>query len=365
MVETNKLPRLSPQKKEPDEEKVVVPFKKAVVIFVQKYLFLLFIPFFIAYILVCYKLENQMQANIYACFKEIGANGFGVTYKPPRFSFLRTKLGLYIDDLIIKAPAHFGGWTLKTGRLTVSSGPFSPDKIRLNIQGTHLFSTKNKRDYRFQISKGDILFRLPDKKETAGFEIELENLSSSGNPLFKLENFSLSLKEIREKIDDLKAYDYSLRLDRLMLPTHFPFPPEMEFLYAQGVLRGITPKRQKPLLDDWLSNSGTIDITKGEMIWHPLMSEFSATIGLTPSFNVILASSAKMYGFFSFLSFLEKKGVLKNSDYSVAKIVLGQKLKMEAGESQPSLTSPFSMQFGKLYVGQVLLYDFNETNKKR
>ena len=58
--------------------------------------------------------------------------------------------------------------------------------------------------------------------------------------------------------------------------------------------------------------------------------------------------------------------MLQNGDYlrsrrvSVAKVVLGEQLKTEKNESSPSLTSAFSFQSGKIYVGQVLLYDRHE-----
>jgi len=150
-------------------------------------------------------------------------------------------------------------------------------------------------------------------------------------------------------------------LDRFsMSAKNIALPAEIEFLYTTGKLRGFSGDPRRPLLDDWLNNGGTIDIEKGEMIWNPLMTEFSATVGLTPSLEPMVAAAAKTYGFFAFLSLLENRGALKNSDVSVAKIVLGKKLKMENGENQPSLTSSFSLQSGKLYVGQVLLYDFKK-----
>ena len=87
------------------------------------------------------------------------------------------------------------------------------------------------------------------------------------------------------------------------------------------------------------------------------MASFSGTFGVNNSFELIGASVAKVYSFFELLDMLEKGEYIRPSRVSVAKVVLGEKLKTETGETQASITTPFSFQSGKIYAGPVLLYD--------
>ena len=68
-------------------------------------------------------------------FKEIGANGFGVSYKEPKSSFLALQSGLYLDDLTVTAPKSMGGWQFKAGRISITLNPlsiFCPPDFRFN-----------------------------------------------------------------------------------------------------------------------------------------------------------------------------------------------------------------------------------------
>ena len=126
-----------------------------------------------------------------------------------------------------------------------------------------------------------------------------------------------------------------------------------------GEIDGVSRQREKPLLKDWLDNSGTVEIKKGEIIWKPLMAEFSATAALNGALEPTVAATAKAYGFFDMLEILENEHIVSSGNLSVAKVVLGPRLTVEHGENRPSLSTSFSYQDGNLYAGQIVLIEKN------
>ena len=367
MANTKELPRLDPRKKNAvSDKKTSLPsVQEAFAYFFKRYCLFLLIPATAGYFFYCHQTERLLQKNIYLVLKEIGENGFGVSYSKPKGEFFAFTGGLYIDDLKLTAPEKLGGSTFKAARIAFSVNPLNPDKVTVRMRGGFSMTNKTGKEFRFQVENAEAQIFNETKKSTPFFKIVCENLISvSGLHNLKIGYAALDVARQKEKTDSQYAYDYTFSLNNVRLAADWrPLPEKLEFAYIKGVLRGLSARRRQPLLDDWLNNSGTLDVTKGEIVWHPLMSEFSATFGLTPTFSPMMAASAKVFGFFGFLDALEKKNVIRASDLSVAKIVLGQKLKVEDGDAQLSLTSPFSLQFGKFYAGQVLLYDAHDDEK--
>lgn len=364
MLNVNKLPNLKPRPKStppgrPEKETLLRQLKSALgrngYIFIGLTLCLI-------YFMICFQGERILRAGTYAVFREIGANGFGVSYSRPKSAYLALKSGIYIDDLVITAPEHMGGWQWKAGRITAAMNPFTPGTVSILLCGTHALSIPSFGNVRLIAGKAEITVTRPTSKTGFTGLLNLENVQVTAPSAIsgaKLSNAVLKIERSAGHFENGAAYAYSLIADDLHLPSEASeeLPPRVQYVNLTGMLNGFSFKREKPLLNDWLDNSGTVEISRGEIIWKPFMAEFTGTVGFDPSFEIIAASTAKVYGLFDLLERLSKQGFVRPSTLSVAKIVLGSKLKTEPGESQPSLTSPFSIQFGKLYAGQVVLYD--------
>ena len=361
MLNLKELPRLDPRTKNtpPPSKENLPSVQQAFSLFLKRYCVLLFVPALIFYFIYCNRTEKTLQNGVYEVLREIGSNGFGVKYSKPKGSFFAFTGGIYIDDLVLIAPEKMGGATIKASRIELSANPLNPQNVLVQMHGAFSVTKKDGTEIRLQVQEMQARFFAQNSKKSPSLKITVENLISiSGIHHFKLGFLSLETSQRSVEMNGQMSFDYVLDVNQLRLADEWrPLPELAEFVRLEGIVQGISSRRDKPLIDDWLKNSGTLEIKKGEIVWQPLMSEFSATFGINPSFQSIVAASAKVYGFFNFLDILERMNVVRSADVSVAKIVLGQRLKVEDGETRLSLTSPFTWQFGKFYAGPVLLFD--------
>jgi hypothetical protein len=137
-------------------------------------------------------------------------------------------------------------------------------------------------------------------------------------------------------------------------------PPVLQTADFKGLMSGVVFNDAKSFLTGWLNSSGTVELEQGEILWPPFDASITGTFGLNGSFEPIGAGIIKAQGFFELLDMFQNGNYLLPRRVSVAKVVLGEQIKMEKNETTPSLTTAFSIQSGKLYIGQILLHDNNE-----
>ena len=192
MLDPSKLPHLQPQQPpetqddQPEEtiwEQIINVFsgKKGVLLAACLSLMI--------YISVCFQGERLLRSGVYNVLKELGEDGFGISYSAPS-SYLAFKSGLNLDDVVITAPEKMGGWVLKTGRITVTSNPFTPRTVEIKANGTHSLITKTIGDIRFIVGKGEITLRLPSKDETLSLDAVFKNIQTASPK--SMEGFSIA-----------------------------------------------------------------------------------------------------------------------------------------------------------------------------
>lgn len=368
MLDTSKLPHLQPkEEKKPEEEDPLEETLWEQVLHVfsgTKGIMLACGIALLIYISVCFQGERALRTGVYGVLKEMGADGFGVSYSAPS-SYLALKSGLYLDDLVITAPEKMGGWVLRAGRVTVTANPFFPRSVSIKMNGTHSLTTKRIGDIRLVVGGSEAELTLPSKKEGFSFQAEFKNIQAVAPKSmdgFAVSDFILNVRADAVKQDGTTAYAFFVKSDGISLPAYLSqyLPPRIQYMKAGGTVSGFSAQRTKPFLTDWTDNSGLIEISQGEIIWEPFMAQITGTLGFTASYDTIGAMIAKMYNFFDLLDMFEKGGYVRLSQVSLAKVVLGERLKQEEGESQPSISTSISLQDGKIYVGQVLLYEENQ-----
>ena len=152
-----------------------------------------------------------------------------------------------------------------------------------------------------------------------------------------------------------------MRSDSVHLPAYISrhLPPMLQRLDLRGTLSGTPSNQAKSFLTDWLNSSGTVEIEQSDIVWPPVSAQLTGTFGLNDSYELIGAGIAKTYGFFELLDMLQNGNYLRPRRVSVAKVVLGEQMKQDAGH-KAVISSAFSIQSGKIYTGPVLLYDRRE-----
>ncbi len=368
MIDPNTLPHLQPQQPDskteddfPEEsllEQIIHVFSGKKGVLLTSCISLMI------YISVCFQGERLLRAEVYNFLKKLGEDGFGISYNAPS-SYMALKSGLNLDDVVITAPEKIGGWVLKTGRITVTSNPFTPKTIKIRANGTHSLTTSTIGDIRLIIEDSGIILKLPSSDEGGSLEAVFKNVQA-GAPKsmqgFHISDFSLTARQDKQETEKRSPVFFNLVSNDIHLPAYIRqhLPPTLEYIRLNGSLSALKPYEEGTLLTNWINAGGSVELTQGELIWSPFMASFSGTFGLNASFDLIGASVAKVYGFFDLLDMLEAGKYIRPSNVSVAKVVLGEKLKKEPNEAQPSITSSFSFQSGKIYAGPILLYDKSE-----
>ena len=309
------------------------------------------------YFAICWQGERILKNGLHTFFKDMEECGFGVSYSPPKSSYFAFQSGLYLDDLEIKAPENTGDWTFKAARLSIFLKPWDPKHIFISMNGTHSLVSPRFGDVRLIANRAhaEITRGIP-----LTVSVKIDTLQATAPVPAAGAGFeSMALKVMRRAArNGTHDYSYDLKIQNVRLPdaTFARLPEKIDYLAATGTI-GDFPDEQNSTPAEWVDRGGLIEITGGELIWKPLMAEFSATVAFDPSFHATVASSAKVYGFFEMLDLMEKEGFVRSGDLSVAKIVLGEKLNIVAGEKIPSLTVPFTFQNGNLYAGRILLIE--------
>ena len=367
MLDTSKLPHLQPQpadsketpaQKPPAGQTTSVFFNKKSVIYTLSAIVLI-------YFSLCLQGEHLLRQGLFQVFKELGQDGLGVSYNAPS-SYFALKSGINLDDLVITAPERMGGWVLEAGRITISNTPFSPRQITVQMNGTHSLKTRTIGDIRLVVGQGEIKLRLPDNKTPFSLRLLLKQVQTASPK--SMEGFFISNMEIKahrilqntEK-DDEKLFRFSLYSDAIHLPAYISrhLPPLLQKFDLQGTVSGHSVEETASFLTGWLNSSGTVEIEGSDIVWPPFSAQINGTFGLNGSFEPVGAGLMKTYGFFNLLDMLQKGDYLRPRRVSVAKVVLGEEIKKDAAQKD-ALTTAFSIQSGKIYMGPVLLYDRQE-----
>ena len=353
MTDVRKL-QLKPMSQE-KREKTPALEKVCDFLFMGKHGFVfVFVAVLLVYLMFCVATERALKKSVYNIMREIGANGFGVSYTTET-SYHALTSGLYIDNFVLTAPESLGGWTLKTGRLTVSAFPFS-EKATLRFDGTHSLTTRNIGDIRLNVVKGRIDYKKPTSSEPFAVLAEVELMTAAAPASMA----GFSVRRFQAEISPLNptAFSFQTETDDLILPAYLSYylPRTVAHLTATGKLTGFSEKREKPLWADWTDNGGLVELDNAEIVWEPFMGKATGTLAFDGSYRMSGALMAKLYGFFDLLDALDKGSYLQSANVSVAKVVLGENLKKENGEAIESLTASVGLQSGMLYVGPVRLY---------
>lgn len=368
MIDPNKLPHLQPQQPDlttEDDFQEESLFEQIIHVFSgKKGVLLASCISLMIYVSVCFQGERLLRTEVYNFLKKLGEDGFGISYSAPS-SYLAFKSGLNLDDVIITAPEKMGGWVLKTGRITVTSNPFTPKTIKIKANGTHSLTTSTIGDIRLIVEDSGIILKLPSSDEGGSLEAVFKNVQAAAPKSmegFHISDLSLTARQEKQGTKNFSPVIFSIVSNNIHLPAYIRqhLPNTAEYVRLNGTLSTLKPYEETTLLTNWTNAGGSVDITQGEIIWKPFMSSFSGTFSLNASFDLLGAAVAKVYGFFDLLDMLETGNYIRPSNVSVAKVVLGEKLKKEPNETQFSITSSFSFQSGKIYAGPVLLYDETE-----
>ncbi|MBO4643708.1 MAG: DUF2125 domain-containing protein [Alphaproteobacteria bacterium] len=364
MLDPSKLPHLQPQtQKKQEDDTPEEPLTRQIIsaFSSKKGLFYLCCAFALIYITLCVQGEHLLRQGLYNALKDLGQDGFGISYQAPS-SYLALKSGLNVDDLVITAPETMGSWVLKAGRVTISSTPFTPRDVTIKVNGTHSLTTKTIGDIRLIVGHGDIKLRLPYKKEPLSVVLNLKQVQTAAPKSmegFFISDLTLTAEQVIEASEkqDNSSMRFDFRSDNVHLPAYMSrhLPPILQTAEFKGLLSGVVFNDAKSFLTGWLNSSGTVEIEKGDLLWPPFGASITGTFGLNDSFELIGAGIINAQGFFPLLDMLQNGDYLRSSRVSVAKVVLGKQIK-----TGDVLTSPFSVQAGKIYIGQVLLHDSKE-----
>jgi len=129
--------------------------------------------------------------------------------------------------------------------------------------------------------------------------------------------------------------------------------------FGDGFEGGNNPGALGDRLGLWRDAGGTVDITRFETAYGPLVIRTSGTIALDRELQPVGAFTAKVEGFQAVVEALRRKGLVRSRDAVTAKIVLGA-LARKNGSGSPTLNLPVTVQKRKFYAGPIPLLELPE-----
>ena len=154
----------------------------------------------------------------------------------------------------------------------------------------------------------------------------------------------------------------SLGLALDLRQLHLPAAPAtmsdtIDDLAFAATVKGAVPNG--PLvqaISAWRDAGGTVELDKLRLKWGGLGANASGTIALDQDLQPIAAFSGGIEGFGTILSALVEAGRLDTEQAALAQIALSALAKPGA-DGQPQITTSFTIQNGKMYLGPAKLGD--------
>ena len=295
------------------------------------------------------------------------------------------------------------GWVVEHGAITLEGFPYS---WRASIEEPHLGLTKQDRDYRWsgpaitlnwkpwsprtvRYSTGGVhhLHIVPDILP----ETTLDLVSGEGHLIFGphgrlhqlaivLDGASLSLPKaqpvrfnrLQASIDtnpspkgDEPAQPHlipSFRLDGeifgLTLPAgqRPPLGRTIGHIALGGAIMGrILPGRPSEALAVWQKAGGTVEISRLDWGWGPLVVRSTGTMALDSALQPVAALTGTVTGYGETLEALVNARLIKPRMALIGKLALGAMARKSNGGGRPEIEVPITLQKSLLYIGPVKL----------
>lgn len=331
--------------------------------------FLVLVVLSLLYVGAWFFTSIQLRSGLQNWFEARKAEGYLAQYdeKSARISGFPFRVTASLRDVIFAPPKDGTGqhpWVWSPSELTFSITPL-PWTIRtlnVDLSARQTFSIN---DQRYSGAADTALLSLDwmSKGLPEDIDLSINKLALSHQTLTQgvdIEKLSFTTER---RSDGTYAFDLTSaratlpvglrglgrRIDDLILRGH------LNENFAQN---GIRPSS----LAKWRDAGGIMEAERIHIQYGPLLLQGNGTMALDGDLQPVGAFSARIQGFFETVNSLQRAGVVRGPDASMAKVVLGMLAKQPKNGGPASISLPLTIQNRAFFAGPVQLIDLPVLN---
>ncbi|MSQ87010.1 MAG: DUF2125 domain-containing protein [Alphaproteobacteria bacterium] len=313
-----------------------------------------------------YVLQSQAERWI-AAQQQAGRN---VTHGELKISGFPGSVQIALSDWSMSTPITDGGWTWRTSSLRLWTQPWTLGRFTVDLAGSHTLSGAwSDLPFTITADRADLQPALSLDGQIDTFDVNINKLSVGGAndapSLAAIESGALSIHQVDPaKSNDAPIWRLSFNAAKASVigMEHFGvLAPAIETIrFTLDLVGALNANPLLTALAAWREGGGTVELRELALDWPPLSVAASGTLALDENLQPIGALSAKFQGFFETVDAMTTHGVVRASDASMARIVLGLMAREPVGGGTPELNLAVTVQNRKLYTGPISLMTMPE-----
>ncbi|MSO97194.1 MAG: DUF2125 domain-containing protein [Rhodospirillaceae bacterium] len=310
-------------------------------------------------------LQNQAQRWIEAQ----RSSGLSVSHGDPLLSGFPRRVVVSYPEWETAVPATSGGWTWRTATVSLRAEPWAPFRFTVDLAGQHSLSglwTPPGIAAWITARQFDIKPVLTTSGQVAEIAVELAEVSVANEPdstafaSVATANWSMT-KQASANTNEPTLWRLVISVTNASasgLGQIGPFAPTIKSLrITADMTRPVGSGPLPNVLEAWRQDGGTLELREFTLDWPPLSISASGTVAVDSNLQPIGALSAKFRGFFETVATLASQGLVRSSEASMARIVLGLLSRKPDAGGPPEINLAVTVQNQKLYTGPLPLLD--------
>ena len=329
-----------------------------------------------------YVSAEQIKGGIAGWAEDLRARATEVEYQDVRVSGFPYWLNVTVDGLrVASAEGPDGGyWGWSGSWIGFDIRPWDFSEIKFRLPGT--YQVTYPADAFRKDGKGKAgarsLFAISSKAEgyiglkdgfrpwaayvdISGLEILAEDAGPASGNLLEAENARISIRTYPPgEVPHLDStLDVAFSLEGLVLPEDDDLPLGSRFDLIQGetaLMGALRPGPTAVAVQEWRDEGGTLEVLRLNLRWGDLDVEGGGTLALDGDMQPMGALTTSIRGYKPVIEALAEKGVIKASQATTAKVILGL-LAKRGTDGRKTLSVPLTVLEQKLNVGPIHLLD--------
>lgn len=304
------------------------------------------------------------------------AEGYQVWWSEMKTSGFPSHVSLTLTDPQVRFPEKDGGGGWAAPVATVTAKPWRPGTLIVTAPGEHVANfVHGRRVYTTRTRAGSAVATV-EVDGDGGVEggaialrsVQVEGLAPGGGTvelasldavLERNPGGRASIFERKEASDTgiWAALDITARDLRLPRALALPIGDGLDEFTLRSIIPQAIPKGAdlRGRLRRWSDEGGVMEVERLTLSAGPLSLGAVGTVALDDWLQPQAAFTAQIRGFFEALDQLERKGIIRARDASIAKVVLGAMAKQPPDGGPLALELPLTVQERMLYLGPVAL----------
>ena len=323
-----------------------------------------------AYTVFWFHVKGEAEANIAAWVQERRAAGDTVDYAALDIGGYPFRIEATVAKPVFGRVDASRSWTIEGDKLSVVAAPWNLGHIVAYHDGPFEIHYRS-----MTANEGERAIDLTGHSEAAGAsaiwkggvwdhaDVEFSNLMmtarsataplSAGHLEFHVRKMHPNTPEDPGGIDQPARSEYALEASDVTFPgaTEQPLGPTIQTLNAVIEVHGDKPLGKTiPEIEAWRDAGGTLDVKSLDLSWGPLKMKLNGSLALDEANRPVGALTAQFTDYDKLIDSIT--GSAETGEGPGLKKFLDGLVKA-SGQPQNTLSLPFSMQEGTLYLGPI------------